>query len=346
MRGADRESSYELLRIWCILGILAMHAFGSIRFEVTGWNLVYGTLLNSLCNAGVTIFVLISGYYGMRSKGGRKIVSLELTTIFYALLTCLASWLMTGDVTIKDVIPCLTPISARYSWFMTAYMIMLIFADYINMIPERLSQQTYQRLLLMMLAVFSIVPTVTRLHVMDDSGKGVLNMLLAYLIGRYIRIYHVELKRYMALGMAVAVFAAESILNYACAIHNGSVGIYALFALDYSIFIIALSVCIFLFFRTIHMQSDVVNGIARNIIGIYLFEGTLRAIIGQYLRIEDYIDRWYLFAVNIGIAIGAFAIGTVIETIRRNTIGRVEEPIYLVLKGCWQRSVAVMQHRG
>ena len=61
--------------------------------------------------------------------------------------------------------------------------------EFDNILPEKLDKKRFQRLILTMLLVFSILPSILQIHVMNDSGKGVLNMLLIYLIGRYIRKY-------------------------------------------------------------------------------------------------------------------------------------------------------------
>ena len=89
--GFYRESNIELLRILCIIGILMMHTFSSVYSTVSGFNLVYGTFINSICNTSVSIFILISGYFGIKTNI-RKIVSIEMVTVFYAFLSLVAQY--------------------------------------------------------------------------------------------------------------------------------------------------------------------------------------------------------------------------------------------------------------
>lgn len=325
--GVYRESNIELLRILCIIGILMMHTFSSVYSTVSGFNLVYGTFINSICNTGVSIFILISGYFGIKPNI-KKIVSIEMTTIFYALLSLMVQYFVGQKISVKDVFHSCFPVSSKVYWYITVYMLMMIFADYINMLPEKLDKKRFQRLILTMLLVFSILPSVLQIHVMNDSGKGVLNMLLIYLIGRYIRKYDLEIKDgFKSVGIAILLLGIEFALNYGLSMLKGGVGVYAPFARDYSIFIVALSVLIFLLMKKVKVSSSLINILAKNVIGVYLFEGAIRQIIGSRLDINTYADCWYLFVIIIMISLINFIICSLIEMLRRNTIAHIEAPV-------------------
>lgn len=325
--GGNRESNFELLRILCIIGILMMHTFSSVYSTVSGFNLVYGTFINSICNTGVSMFVLISGYFGIKTNI-RKIVSIEMVTVFYALLSLVAQYFVGQTISIKDIFYSCFPVSSKMYWYITAYMLMMIFADYINLLPEKLDKKRFQRLILIMLLVFSVLPSILQIHVMNDSGKGVLNMLLIYLIGRYIRKYDLEVKdEFKPVGIAILLLGIEFALNYSLSMLKGGVGVYAPFARDCSIFIVALSVLIFLLVKKVHVSSSLINILAKNVIGVYLLEGAIRQIIGIWLDINAYVDCWYLFVIITIISLINFTICSLIEMLRRNTIAHIEAPV-------------------
>ena len=56
--------------------------------------------VNSLCNCAVTIFMLISGYYGIRFNL-RKIVQFEMMVIFYSILFIFMQYSLIGGVGMK-----------------------------------------------------------------------------------------------------------------------------------------------------------------------------------------------------------------------------------------------------
>lgn len=63
----QRNSTIELLRVLCILMIVFMHLVG-IWWDFCDnlFDKEFIIFVNSLCNCAVTIFMLISGYYGIR----------------------------------------------------------------------------------------------------------------------------------------------------------------------------------------------------------------------------------------------------------------------------------------
>ena len=304
-----------------------MHTFSSVYSTVSGFNLVYGTFINSICNTGVSIFVLISGYFGIKTNI-RIIVSIEMATVFYALLSLIAQYFDGQTISIRDIFHNCFPVSSNIYWYITAYMLMMIFADYINLLPEKLDKKGFQRLILIMLLVFSVLPSILQIHVMNDYGKGVLNMLLIYLIGRYIRKYDLEIKEeFKAVKIIFLLFGIEFALNYGLSMLKGGVGVYAPFARDYSIFIVALSVLIFLLMKKVHVSSSLINILAKNVIGVYLFEGAIRQIIGSRLDFNVYVNCWYLFVIITIISLINFTICSLIEMLRRNTIAHIETPV-------------------
>ena len=64
-----------------MFGIVYMHTFGSMLETVRGGNMALAVLENALFNCGVSCFVLISGYFGIR-KNTRRLIKLDLTVIF------------------------------------------------------------------------------------------------------------------------------------------------------------------------------------------------------------------------------------------------------------------------
>ena len=294
----SRQSNFELLRLLCIFGIVSMHTYGAFYSTATGFNLVYGVLINSLFNTGVSLFMLISGYFGVKSSF-KKFLKLYLEVLFYSVLSSIATSLVTGNWNVKGLIKGFLPLSTNQYWFITSYILILISSKYINQIPEKLKKKDFENLLLLMFFVFSVVPTVVQYHVMGDGGKGFANMLLMYFVGRYIRLYWNEeprnLKKTIAIGSSVILLGF--ILNLTLTMVRSGKGVYAPFARDCSCIIIIASVAIFMAFKKIRIRSNVINQIAKHVVSVYLFEGAMRTFLNQTFDITLYADKWYLFAV-------------------------------------------------
>ena len=294
----QRQSNFELLRLLCIFGIISMHTFGTVNGTVSGANLVFGVLINSIFNTCVSLFVLISGFFGI-SGTVKKYLKLELEVLFYSVLSYIVVSVVQGHWDLRNLGRAVFPVFSERYWYITSYMLLLLFSKYINQIPEKLKKEDFEKLLLLMFFVFSVVPTVVQYHVMGDGGKGFANMLLMYFVGRYIRLYWKEephsKKKTIALGAGVILLGF--ILNLVLTLLRQGKGVCAPFARDCSCIIIIASVSIFMAFKKIRMTSNVINQIAKHVVSVYLFEGAMRTFFNQFFDITLYADKWYFFAV-------------------------------------------------
>lgn len=163
----ERSSNFELLRLLCIFGILVMHTFAGIDTAASPGNMLANVFANSLFNTGVTCFILLSGYFGIRFDL-KKLIGLDLMVIFFTVVGTVAL----GDFGVKDLIKSCIPVLSRRYWFITCYFVLCILAPFLNQMAERLEREHFRRLLLLLLLVFSLIPTVTTYDVMQDAGKG------------------------------------------------------------------------------------------------------------------------------------------------------------------------------
>ena len=81
----QRNARIELLRILSIFGIVNMHVYGAYNDDLSFLMKAYGVLLNSVANMGVTIFMLISGYFGIKASV-KRYLKLEALVLEYSLL--------------------------------------------------------------------------------------------------------------------------------------------------------------------------------------------------------------------------------------------------------------------
>lgn len=181
----ERSSNFELLRLLCIFGILVMHTFAGIDTAASPGNMLANVFANSLFNTGVTCFILLSGYFGIRFDL-KKLIGLDLMVIFFTVVGTVAL----GDFGCKDLIKSCIPVLSRRYWFITCYFVLCILAPFLNQMAERLEREHFRRLLLLLLLVFSLIPTVTTYDVMQDAGKGLAHFVMIYLLGRYLARYH------------------------------------------------------------------------------------------------------------------------------------------------------------
>lgn len=327
-----RNSSFELLRLLCIFGIITMHTFASIDTGASTQNTSINVLVNSLFNTGVTCFILISGYFGIRFDL-KKLISLDFMIIFFTL----AGTILLGDLGIKTLIKSCIPVLSRHYWFITCYFALCILAPFLNQIPEHLSREHFRNLILILLLIFSVIPTITTYDIMQDAGKGLVDFVMIYLLGRYLSLYHKE-KSYrnsrLLLGLVLSTVIVFG-MDLALTLKQGV--IYSTFSRDCSILIIFSSVLILLLFSQMHFTSHFVNRAASNVLAVYVLDQTLRTLLNRYIDLNTYAAEPYLILIVLGYVAVVVVAALLINEIRKLTIGRIEPWASGLLAGLWYR---------
>lgn len=180
----ERNSNIEILRILCIVMIISMHVFGLYSDNLDTIGFATLSFNNAVCNMGVSIFMLISGYYGIHFKT-KKLLSIWNVTLFWSLVLIFVD----TDNSAKNLVRSIFPVFTGKYWFLTAYILVFCLSSYIEKLIQNINKRQFQILLCVLLLFFVIAPSFLMLEIMHDSGKGAMNMLMVYLLGRYFAMY-------------------------------------------------------------------------------------------------------------------------------------------------------------
>ncbi len=327
---AERNSSFELLRLLCIFGIVVMHSFAGIDTSSSLVNTEVHIFFNSLFNTGVTCFILISGYFGIRFCL-EKLIRLDIMIIFFSV----CSTLLLEDFGPKSLIKSLIPVLSRRHWFITCYFALCILAPFLNEIPRRLEQAKFRNLLLVLLLLLSFIPTLTTYDIMQDAGKGLADFVMIYLIGRYLALYKTQAhcKKALSAGFVLCILFIF-IFDSALTLCHGGV-LYNTFSRDCSAFIILASVLLLLLFREIQFTSRTLNRIARNVLAVTVLDSTLQAVFSRFIDLNTYGGSRLLPLLIPAYALAIVAAAILLNEIRTLTIGRIDLPVSESLARLW-----------
>lgn len=153
----------------------------------------------------------------------------------------------------------------------------------------------------------SCVSCCTYCNILQRSwgGKNVINMLLLYFLGSYIRKYSLgeRFDKKSLLKILIATTALNVSLNSLISIATGGKP-HIPFARDCSIFIAIEAVALMMFFMKVEFHSNFINRVAKHVFAVYLFEGAFRQI--MQIVVFDYSiyeGEWYWPLVNIAVAL-------------------------------------------
>lgn len=322
MAKSIRESNFELLRIISIMLIMMMHSFGKL---LSGFNEYMVIFISVIGNIGTTCFIILSGYFGVKCNV-KKLMRLDIMIILYCLVGFAVDYWISGEVSLRNLVSCVIPITSHRYWFLSCYFFLCILSPYLNEYLDGISRQRMKQLILVMLLLFTVLPTVFGFDVMQDGGKGLVNMTLAYVIGRYLGKYGKESR--INLGTAkcllclILLLAVNMCLNSAMYRFTGSTANY--YARDNSIFTVLEAVLLFQLFLGWSFKSCFVNAVAANVVAVYVLEPVLSHVLRHFVDYTVLADKnWYVFVVLAAVA-ATFVVGVIVEAIRKIVFGKLE----------------------
>lgn len=288
---SNRNSNHELLRLIAMYMIVFIHANMFLGTFCTGkYFTFFNGLVNGICNTGVSCFILISGYYGVRFNI-RKLVKMECMMIVFSFLETGVLLLvfpeqMHGAALLEQLVKSVFPFVTRKYWFYSCYVCLMLLSGYIQRLIEHLDRAAFKKLLLTMIVLFSVFPTLFYFEIIPDNGKGLVQMIMVYMIGRYIRMYQ-DVQLPLGRGYLISVFLLLWIINgvsHEIPIHIG--GIFHHLCKDNSITNLIMAVLLFYMFKGMKFSSGMINKTAAYIFAVFALNNSLLTAVMEFLNVR------------------------------------------------------------
>lgn len=329
----NRQTNIELLRIISMLMIVFHHfaIHGGFNWETTELTIphFWYNLIIMGGKIGVNIFVLISGYFLITSKGKifniKRILKFWGQIVFYSLgIFLLFSIFETQNFGIKSIIKVLFPITFSAWWFASTYFVLYVIHPFLNMFLNAINKRTYQTLLLILVIIWSVIPTFTTKYFESNS---LLWFVTLYAIAGYARLYGFNhmftSKKYFAL------FGIFSVLTYL------SSAVFTLLGTRHSVFLehatyfygmqripaLLISLTLFMAFATLKMNYHKwINVLASATFGVYLIHDS--NLMRKFLWIDVFQNFRYqnsllLIPYSILVVALVYAVCTLIDLVRQ-----------------------------
>lgn len=349
-----RKSNIELLRIISMLMIVAYHFayYNNGQFEIQSFSFKKEiTNIFLMCGKlGSNIFVIISGYFLINSKkiNITKLIKLIFQMTFYSILIFIAFLLITDHFSITSFIKSCFPYIFNVWWFASTYLLIYLLHPFINNFINNLSQKNLLYLIILLIFLWSIIPTFTGSFMHSNE---LLWFFLLYLIASYISLY-VNLDK-LSKNKIFTTTIIVIVLTYLSSVVFDLIGLkYYIFAEKsthffsmQSITILTISICIFLSFLKIDLKSNnIINTISKCSFGVYLIHDhfLVRDFLWKniFLATKLYIIDNYLINSILKIVI-VFLCCTAIEFLRINLLNKFEDKLasFIKTKGglLWQK---------
>lgn len=286
MEKAVRNSNHELLRLIAMYMIVFIHANMHLNYFCEGSiQRICNGAVNGICNIGVSCFILISGYYGVTFTV-RKFVRMECMMITYSLLELAVLCVMLPDemqgaALLEQLVKSFLPFITRKYWFYSCYVCLLFLSGYIQKLIEHLKKEEFQKLLFLLLLLFSVLPTLFYFELVPDNGKGLVQMIMVYMAGRYIRLYR-DVKLPAKAGLLFLVLWVVNGISHELPVQIG--GIYHHLCKDNSITNLIMAVILFYLFKDMTIQSSFINKAAACVFAVFALNNSLVLIVMKKIQ--------------------------------------------------------------
>lgn len=299
-------------------------------------------LLLFICIVHVNSYVLVSGYFQSKSTCKQsKVWSLINANWFYRviiviILTSVGAISLSKVQILKQIF--VIDITDSY-WFIKMYLALYLFSPFLNKLIDQLTKNEYNKLLIILTVILSIIPYFTGEQGFSNTGYTIQHFIYLYLIGGYLRKYPIErsylfkrCSKQLKQVIFITIFIICAILNYIIYISSQSLNNVNSLVNDITNNLILMSraysnpivivqtIAFVLFFETLNIRSKIINNLATLTLGIYLVHDNplMRGVLYQWLKIDNGPVSSYSFIIYIFIV--SFAIyftASLIEWIRQ-----------------------------
>ncbi|MBR1712243.1 MAG: hypothetical protein IJ722_02415 [Alloprevotella sp.] len=292
-----RDMNMELLRIAAMLLVLVIHADFLALGEPSHADTVTAPLSSAMrylvqaaSSCCVDVFVLLSGWYGIRFRTER-LASFAFQVLFFALLGFAFGAVLIPDAALtRHGLGSILLLDGSDYAFFKSYVALYLFAPLLNGLVERLERRDFRRLLAAlyaMLWLYGWLYAGSQWHMEED--KPFFFMLL-YLTARYLRLHcpricNAPRNHFLLLYVGSVVTAA--------AVMFASIRLWRLCPplFDYSSpFVIAAAIGLLLFFSHLRVRSRWIGWVAASCFAVYLFHGHRLLLHPIY---AEQVRTWY-----------------------------------------------------
>ena len=329
-----RKSNIELLRILLIVMVIVLHfnngEMGGGFANASGTNYRMLQLFEAFSICAVDTFVLISAYFlsGTQKRNMLKPISLIGLTSGYKLVTYLVQvfYLKQAVFTLRDFIFNVIP----NNWFVILFCVLYIISPYINILMDNLDKEQFKKCLITLVLLFAVYPTVMETLAQlvlgspeiagmgtvttqgSMSGYTIVNFVLMYFIGGYLRKYPPKSSKWLY----ALCYVAFVLCDFAFAHISSGYTSYA------NVFVIAEAVTLFLAFYNINIgYSKVINTISGSVFGVYILHtcGLFIGTFWSYFNIPAMVNMPIINMLgHMVVAVGAmFVVCLAIDMVRR-----------------------------
>lgn len=330
-----RNYNVDLFRVIAAFLVTVLHVLGkgailksTLPSESNYW---IAWFMEICAYCAVNCFALISGYVMVnKTVKAKSIVGLWFQVLFYSLLiTALFFVFMPESRSIRALVFAFMPVLGKQWWYVSSYFALFFFIPFLNKAINHISQQTYKKLLLLILfgicCMDCILPKDTFVL---NKGYSPIWLMIVYLFGAYIKKYDVA-KKITSIQcivgycvMVVSTLVSKNVIRWLTKIAFGHAKYENTFISYISITILLSAIFLFLFCLKIKINSTaskLISFVSPAALGVYLIH--VHPLVFNHLIKNAFVSfatqsPMVMILLVIAASLSIFVLCTIIELLR------------------------------
>lgn len=341
----NRVIGLDALKVISMLMIVILHYFSfeymnAIQEFSIQWYIAWG--IKELCLVAVNCYVLITGYFLVKSKFKiKKIIALLGQVLFYSISITLCIYLFSDNkISLRNLAYTLLPIYTNRYWFINSYLALYLLFPVLNIVINHITQKQYKYLLVILILVFCVRQSITVVGdwTLDSTaGFGIMWFICLYLIAGYIRLYAKDINKKLKyvmiyFGTCVAILIFRTLIVYVCNMINyaNKEEIVGMWHCYNSLPALIASVALFLLFKNMTIKNRTISkwivGASTSTFAVYLIHQQvvfIPILWNNLCHKLDYISSPYWILHMIICVVAIFTVCVIIDKIRKYLVAKL-----------------------
>ncbi len=334
----NRDSNMELLRITAMVLIMLIHASyralplpDAAAIEANPSSTFLQIMTRSFSIIGVDVFVMLSGWFGIRPRVSR-LAELLFQILFFGLLCLTVEYLYTHHLPFSPVesIKTLFMLSSHSYWFLKCYIALYLISPVLNIFVEHSTKRQFGIVLVSLFGFQFVFGWIFESTTWLGGGYSLPSFICLYLLARYLNIHRPWFARFSRLTDLSIYIGTVAIVTLTVFFMRRYFNLGGVLYFYNSPTTILSATYLLLFFSKLSLHSRLVNWLAISVLSIYLTHSS--SFVSHYydelIRLWFYHETRTLFLLYAAMLIAGVFFGSILIDKVRLLLWRAGERIF------------------
>lgn len=198
----ERNLGIDIIKIVAMIFVVVLHVNGYISDTFLDIEIPYSTafiwhVLEAIAYPAIHLFVMASAWYLVDSKSKHfngAILKIWLPTFIVCIVGLLIALIVGIPVGIKELLRSIFPFAGRAYWYVSDYILLLLFAPFLNSCINSISHKQLSQGIIVLILINCIAPTFLTIFDWNQNYSNIGLFILLYFVVAYIKSSAVHLK--------------------------------------------------------------------------------------------------------------------------------------------------------